>query len=379
MRNSFLGAVLAAGIVVAVGPSASASAGSGPAVGVRVGPDLGWLRLSTFTDTLPGEAATAFHARAGDVVRRVYVVRNDGLLPLTDVSVRDPEVSSSAFRCTRGDDDDADDADLGPLSWTTCSATFQALAGEHVGTVTATADSPILRRTLSAAADTGYTAVTPGLSASVAFENGAPQGGNLPADATVGARIRIVNSGSAELTGLRVSPPPSLSAVSCAAGSTIGSLDPGESAVCSGSLTTAAGRHDETLFVAGVWRWDHAITAQGPQPPRSYPIQTTADVAYDGVARPSPPPTPLPSPPPREHSAAAPGPLVTPPSPPPPTSAPPTPRPSPARSPAQRPVQPLVPATVQFVPSRGLSLPLKVLAIVIIPAVAAARRIAGRK
>jgi hypothetical protein len=38
-----------------------------------------------------------------------------------------------------------------------------------------------------------------------------------------------------------------------------------------------------------------------------------------------------------------------------------------------------VAATVQFVPSRGLSLPLKVLAIVIIPGVAAARRIAGRK
>lgn len=376
MRLSLLGALLAAGIVVSWSPPALAASGSNPPAGVRAGLDLDSLHLSTFTDTLPGETATAFRALAGDVVRRVYVVRNDGLLPLIDVAVHDPDVSSSAIRCTPDGDDD-DDADLGPLSWLTCSATFRASAGEHVSSVTASAVSAAFGRTLSAAGDAGYTAVAPGLSATLDFDNGVPQGGNLPADATVGARVLIRNTGSTELTGLRVSPPPSLSGLGCRARATIGSLEPGESAVCSGPLTTSAGRRDDALVVAGTWRWDFAITARGPQPTRLFPIQATAVAAYNGIARPSPPPTPT-APPPRMRSAAAPVPPVLPPSPPPPpTSAPPT--PSPPRGPTPTPVRPLLPAAVQFVPSRGLSLPLKVLAIVIIPGVAAARRIASRK
>lgn len=370
MRLSLLGALLAAGIVVAVSPSAMAASSSNPPAGVRAELDLGSLHLSTFTDTLPGEAATAFHALTGDVVRRIYVVRNDGLVPLIDVAVHDPDVSASAIRCTPEGDDD-DDADLAPLSWTSCSATFRASVGEHVSSVTATAVSAIFRRTLSAAADAGYAAVAPGLSATLEFENGLPRGGNLPADTTVSTRIRVANTGSTALTGLRLSAPPSLSGLSCvAAGSTIGSLDPGESAVCSGSLTPSIGRHDDTVLVAGTWRWDCAITAEGPQPTRSYPIQAIADAAYNGIPRPSPPPQ-------RPRSAAAPVPPVVPPPPSPPTSAPVT--PNPPLSPPPTPVRPLAPAAVQFVPSRGLSLPLKVLAIVIIPGVAAARRIASRK
>lgn len=374
MRLSLFGALLAAGIVIAASPTASAAAGSNTSTGVRADLDLGALHLSTFTDTLPGEEAAAFHARAGDVVRRVYVLRNDGLLPLTDVSVHDPDASASAIRCTPDGDED-DDADMAPLSWMSCSATFQAVPGEHVGSATASAVSAIFKHTLSAAADAGYAAITPGLSATLTFENGVPRGGNLPADAVVGARVRILNPGSAELAALRVVPPSSLSGLSCRAGSTIGSLDPGESTVCSGSLRTAAGRHEDALVVAGTWRWDHAITAQGPQPTRWYPIQAGTSAAYNGVARPSPPPTPTPLPPrPRSAGASAP---VIPPSP--STSASPSPIPSPPPSPAPAPVRPLPPAAVQFVPARGLSPPLKVLAIVIIPAVAAARRIASRK
>lgn len=378
LRLSLLGALLAAGIVAAVSPSAlAAAAGSNPPTDVRVDLDLGALHLSTLTDTLPGEAATAFHARAGDVVRRVYVVRNDGLLPLTDVSVHDPDVSASAIRCAPDGDGD-DDADMGPLSWMSCSATFAASAGEHESRITATAVSAIFKRTLSASAAAGYTAIAPALSATVTFDNGVPQGGNLPADASVGVKVRIANPGSAELTGLRVTPPPPLSSLVCPAGSTIGSLDPGESAICSGSLAITAGRHEDALVVAGMWRWDRAITAQGPQPPRSYPIQATANVAYNGITRPSPSPTPTPPPPPPPaHSAAALGPPVISPSPSPPTSASPTQRPP--RSPAPTPVRPLLPATVQFVPSRGLSLPEKVLVIVLVPGVAAARRIVSRK
>ncbi len=375
MRLSLLGALLAAGIVLSVSPSAVAASGSNPPASGRVGLDLGSLHVSTFTDTLPGEAATAFHALAGDVVRRAYVVRNDGLLPLIDVAVHDPDVSSSAIPCTPDGDDD-DDADLGPLSWMNCSATFRASAGEHVSSVTATAVSAVFGRTLFAAAAAGYTAVAPGLSATLDFENGVPQGGNLPAATTVGARVRILNTGSTELTGLRVSPPPSLSGLSCPDGSTISSLDPGESAICSGSLTTAAGRHDDTLVVAGTWRWDRAITEQGPQSTRLFPIQATADATYHGIAPPSPRPTPTP-PPPRQHSVVAVVPPAVPPSSSAPTSASPT--PSAPRSPTPTPVRPLLPAAVQFVPSRGLSLPLKVLAIVVIPGVAAGRRIASRK
>lgn len=386
MGVSRFGALLATGFVLAVGPSAlAASAASNQPADVRVGLDLDVLRLSTFTDTLPGTAATAFHALAGDTVRRVYVVRNDGLLPLTGVSVHDPDVSSSAIRCTHDGDDDSgsardgdesdgvNGADLGPLSWLTCVATFKAAVGEHDGRITASAASPVFGRTLSAAADTGYTAVAPGLSASLAFANGVPPGGALPADATVGARVQIVNSGSAEVTGLYLVLPPSVSGLACSAGSSVGALAPGESAVCSGSLATAAGRHDDSLAVDGTWLWDRAITSQGPQPTRWYPIQTIAYAAYDGIKPPSPPPSPAPPPSPR--AAAAPRLPAASPSPSPPASPP----PRPPRTPGPSPVEALAPASVQFVPSRGLSLPLKVLAIVVIPGVAAARRIASRK
>jgi hypothetical protein len=373
MRISVFGALLAAGFLAALSPSAFAVSGSVQPTqqsDTRVGLDLDSLHLSTFTDTLPGTAATEFHALAGGTVRRVYVVRNDGLLPLTDVSVHDPDVSSSAIRCTGDGDDDADDSDLGPLSRLSCSVTFEASVGEHDSRVTATALSPVFGSTLYAEAATGYTAIAPGLSASVALANGVPPGGSVRAGATIGATARIVNTGSAELTGLRLAPPPSVSGLSCPEGSEVGSLDPGESAVCSGALTTAVGRHDDALVVAGSWRWDRAITSDGPQPSRSYPIQATADAAYDGV---SPPPSPSPSP--RPRSVAAP---ITPAASPPPASpTPPTPSPPPRSAP--KPIQELPPATVQFVASRGLSLPLKVLAIVIIPAVAAARRIASRK
>lgn len=376
MRISRFGALLATGFVLAVGPSAfAASAASNQPTDVRVDLDLGALRLSTFTDTLPGTAATAFHALAGDTVRRVYVVHNDGLLPLTGVSVIDPDVPSSAIRCTHDGDDDWDGAgdgdgageatgaDLGPLSWLTCFASFKAAVGEHDVRVSASAVSPVFGQTLSTAADTGYTAIAPGLSASLAFANGVPSGGALPADTTVGASVRIVNSGSADVTGLRLVPPPSLSGLACSAGSSAGALGPGESAVCSGSLATAAGRHDESLAVDGTWLWDRAITSQGPQPTSWCPIQATTYAAYDGIKPPSP------------RAAAAPRLPAASPSPSPPASR----TPSPPHSPAPTPVEPLAPANLQFVPSRGLSLPLKVLAIVVIPGVAAARRIASRK
>ncbi|HZP50387.1 hypothetical protein [Actinocrinis sp.] len=377
MLLSRFGALLATGFVLITGPSAfAASPGQYQVADARLGLDLDALRLSTFTDTLPGTEATAFHALAGDTVRRVYVVRNDGLLPLTGVSVHDPDVSSAAIRCTHDGDDDSDDsdgADLGPLSRLTCFATFKAAVGEHDGRVTASAVSPVFNRTPFAAADTGYTAIAPGLSASLAFANGVPPGGGLPADTAVGATVRIVNSGSAEVTGLRLVPPPSLSGLACSAGLSVGSLDPGASAVCSGSLRTTAGRHDDSLVVAGTWLWDRAITSQGQQPTRRYPIQATTDAAYNGIRAPSPPASPAPPPSPRV--AAAPRlPAASP-----PPSPPASPTPSPPRSPVPTPVQPLAPATVQFVPSRGLSLPLKVLAIVVIPGVAAARRFASRK
>ncbi|HZU58849.1 MAG TPA: hypothetical protein VFA06_23415 [Actinocrinis sp.] len=377
MLISRFGALLATGFVLTMGPSAfAASPGQHQAADTALGLDLEALHLSTFTDTLPGTEATAFHALAGDTVRRVYVVRNDGLLPLTRVSVHDPDVSSAAIRCTHDGDDDSDDgdgADLGPLSELTCFATFNAAVGEHDGRVAASALSPLLNRTVSASADAGYTAIAPGLSASLAFANGVPPGGGLPADTTVSATVRIVNSGSAEVTGLRLVPPPSLSGLACSAGPSVGSLAPGASAVCSGSLTTTVGRHDDSLIVAGTWLWDRAITSQGPQSTRSYPIQASAEAAYNGIKAPGPPASPAPPPSPR--AAAAPRLPAASPSPSPPAS----PSPSPPHSPVPTPVQPLVPANVQFVPSRGLSLPLKVLAIVVIPGVAAARRIASRK
>ncbi len=361
MRTSLFGVLpgvlFALGLVLAVSPPASAGA-------------TGALHISTFTDTLPGDTATAFHTLAGDMIRRVYIVRNDGLLPLTDVSVHDPDASPSAIRC--GEDGDADDADLGPLSSTACSATFTASAGEHESTVVAMATSPVLERRLSAHDQAGYAAIAPGLSTSVTYRNGVRPGGSLPADTTVSATVTVVNSGAAELTNLRLAPPPQLSGLRCSGSSTISSLSPGESASCTGSLATAPGRHDASLTVAGRWLWDRALTSQGPQPPRSFAVQAVADASYDGIS-----PARSPSPPVRRPTTIPPRrPAALPASSPPTTPSPP--KAGPALGPAPQPSHALAQAAGQFVASRGLSFPLKVLAIVVIPGVAAARRIARR-
>jgi hypothetical protein len=389
MRTLIFSTLLATGLVIASSPSSLAASPATPSAGVHVDPglDLGLglnldaLHLSTFTDTLPGDQASDFHALAGDLVRRVYVVRNDGLLPLTRVTVHDPDVSPSSITCSRhGDPDDArdpDDPELGPLHWTACSATFTALAGTHETTVTATATSPVAGRTLSAQDDAAYTAISPGLSASVTFKNGVAPGGSVPAGATIGATLRIVDSGSAEIAGLHATPPASWSGFTCPAGSPADSLGPGESVVCNGSLSTAPGRHDGSVIVSGRWHWDRPITSQGPQFARWYPIQVTADAGYVGFVPSTPPPSPPPAalaPPPRSAALAR-VPAATPPSP----SASPPPSPKPSNSPTPAPRHALPPATAQFVASRGLSLPLKVLAIVVIPGVAAARRIVSRR
>lgn len=375
MRAALFGALLLAGLLAADGPFSRAAIAATRPVDAP-----GSLRLSTFTDTLPGTAATAFHALAGDTVRRIYILHNDGLLPLTDVSVHDPDVSSAVFRCGLGDGDEGDDgadgeaddgADLGPFGWTACSATFTARVGEHESTVSATGSSLIARRFVSAEDTAGYTAIAPGLTVSVTFGDGSRPGGSLPAGAAVVAAVRVTNSGSTPLAGLRPVPPLPFSGFGCPAGSAVPALAPGGSAVCTGTLRVAPGRHDSGLSVAGTWLWDRAITGCGPRPPRSFPIKASADASYIGVTPPTSPPPPPPAPPPAPHARpAAVAVPVRPPS---------TPPPSPPRSTPPPTGHALPRATIRFVAARGLSFPLKVLAIVVIPGVAAVRRFASRR
>lgn len=399
-------AVVALGLPIGTaGPDAAAAR---PTAAPRQGfePGSGTLRLFTFTDTLPGTAATAFHALAGEQVRRVYLVDNDGLLPLTDVSVHDPDVSPSAFRCLQDDGDSAGaqrsglalrsaGADLGPLGWTACSVLFTARVGEHLSTVTATATSPVAGRVLAAQDDAGYTAVAAGLSVHVTFQGGVNAGGSLPAGAEVGASVELVNAGSVRLVDLHPASPSPLSGLACSADGqsgggqsggahvadatvlnptvsnpTVSALDPGGSATCTGSLRTEPGRNAANLSIAGMWLWDRAITSQGPQSPRSFPLLVVADASYTGIAPPGAPPSPAPVQPPAQPKPNA---ARTPP------RVPTSPKPHPPRSAAPAPSHAPPQAAARFVASRGLSFPLKVLAIVVIPGVAAARRLASHR
>ncbi|MGH6657222.1 MAG: hypothetical protein ACRDVE_18720, partial [Actinocrinis sp.] len=315
----------------------------------------------------------------------VYIVRNDGLLPLTHIALLDPDVPGSSMHC---DDDERPGNldDLGPLSWESCTVTFTARPGTHQESVTATATAPLLQRTLSTSAPSGYTAVRPDLSASLTLGNGLTAGGDLRIGKPAGARITVTDSGDVRLEHITPTAAPPLAAVSCAdsgGGPAVAALEPGRSAACDARFTPAPGPRSTAVTVTGTWYWSKPITTQGPQSPRRVTVQATAGASYVGVLPPSPPPPkPSPSPSPTPPAPApvkrtpppAPA-IVPPPAPPSPTPA----RPSPPPSPAPSPTHAVLQAAQQFQPTRGLSIPLKVLAIVIIPAVAAARRVISRR
>src|ERR1700719_4309934 len=93
-----LSVLLLVGLACALAPAAAAE-GTAQTGYHALDLDLEALHVSAFTDTLPDETAADFQARAGDPVRRVYLVRNDGLLPLVDVSVHDPDAAGAALSC----------------------------------------------------------------------------------------------------------------------------------------------------------------------------------------------------------------------------------------------------------------------------------------
>lgn len=391
-----VGALLALGIGIAAVPTpASATAPPvRPGELVNKNPDFDpdALRLSTTTDTLPAGAATQYQARVGDPVQRVYVVHNNGLLPLENVTVSDPGADGAAIRCGPGGTPTI--ATLLPLSWISCEATFTAMPGQHDTTATASGTLFLLGVTLSDQAAAGYTAVAPALSATLSLNGGKPAT-NLPAGSPVAAVVTVLNSGSATLTNVGpLAPQPPLSILGCnGAGSMIGSLGAGQSAFCTGALIPAPGANVADVTITGTWQWNQPITAQGPQSPRTIKLQTVAAAPYTGI----PVTSPTPPPPPPTPGAPASTPTPPPPTPTPTPSATPTnpaavfpplfppPTPSPTLhtpTPFPAPLGAAVQAVSQFKASRGLSLPLRVLVIIIIPVVAAAagaRRMASRR
>lgn len=355
------------------------------------------LGLITTTDTLPEDQAAHFQAIAGDPVNRVYYLHNRGLLPLENVTVSDPGNNGAAIHCAPTGT--ATVPTLLPLAFVTCTSTFTATAGEKHTTATASGIVFLFGVTLTGEDQTGYTAVVPALSASLSLNGGQPTT-HLPVGTPVSAVITMVNPGSVPLQQVGPLPPqPPLSIIGCGGdadnhGATVDKLNPGQSAFCTGALIPQPGAHESSVTVAGTWRWDHPITAQGPQSPKVLSIQTVASAQYTGVAVPTPPPpTPPPPTPPPPHPG------------PPPTPAPPgstpallippqSPLPSPSPSPTPSPHRPtpvptssqidavLQQAVSQFQAQRQLPLPLKVLVIIIVPAVAAAagaRRIASSR
>jgi hypothetical protein len=376
MRRSALrlSILLLLGLACALAPAAAAE---GTAQSGYVDPDLDLdaLHVSTFTDTLPGQVAADFQARTGDPVRRFYVLRNDGLLPLVDVSVHDPDAAGATLSC--GPDGTPGISALAPLSWASCSTGFAAVTGEHQTTVTAAATSPTFNRSLSATAVAGYTALEPGLQVSVSFEGG---DNSLPANADVPATVTIADTGSVDLHNLAAVGPQPLSGLDCGFGGAVpADLDEGESALCTATLTTTPGTHSGSLTIAGTWTWARPITAQGPQYRRVLTIQAIADTSYTGVLLPTtPPPQPRVAPPPPPSPALIrTGPAAIPPAPFPTPTPPSSPSRSPAPSPTRTPSHAVLVGNPQYPVSHGLSLPLKVLAIIVVPAIAVGRRAAG--
>ncbi len=346
----------------------------GPILGV--GLDLGALYVSTTTDTLPGEQAAHYQIIAGDPVRRVYVLRNDGLLTLKNVIVHDPDVSSGAMQC--GPAGGPSVAALPPHSSASCSATFTAVPGEHDTTVTASGTVFLLNIIrLSGKSKADYTAVVPALQASLSL-GGGPSGASLPAGTAVSATVTVRNAGSVQLTQIAPTDPQPLTDFSCGDdGATVARLAAGESAACSGALTPEPGPHVSSLTIVGNWLWKWPLTAQGPQPRRTLKVRTVANAAYTGlpVSSPTPRPTPVASPP-----STAPAPTTPPSEQPAPVIVVPSRSPHSTPTPAAAPSSAVLQTVSQFQASRGLPLPLKVLVVIVIPAVAAAagaRRIAA--
>ncbi|HEV2344591.1 MAG TPA: hypothetical protein VGS97_10900 [Actinocrinis sp.] len=341
--------------------------------------DLGALQLSTTTDTLPADEAASYETIAGDPVQRVYAVRNRGLLALRDVSVSDPDANGAAMRC--GPHGTPTLATLPPLSSSSCTVAFAAMQGKHHSTVTATGTVTLLDVMLSDADRVDYTAVVPALSASLSLGSGQSSPA-LPVGSPVPATVTVLNAGSVPLSEVSAQDPPPLSDFSCGdGGAIVERLDAGESVACNATLTPAPGVHVSRVTITGNWVWDRPLTAQGPQPSRVLRVQTVAEASYTGVPVPSTPPAPTPVvtpsiPPPTSAAARSTPAAVLPPAPSPRLS------PSPAPTPTPTPTKALLQPVSAFQRSRGISLPLKVLVIVIIPAVAAAtgaRRIASRR
>jgi len=201
-------------------------------------PGLGFAKQIATASTGPWQNFAAVSAGASVYYR--FVVENTGDVPLTNVSVSDPDINLSACSWQDGDGNPLTapftlpvaDADEGHIAYCVLGP-FTAVSGSHTNTATADSDQTAPVSASAAYGTTGLTLVKSSLETS--FTNA----GDL-----IHYQYVVSNSGFAPLQG-PVTVTDDKASVTCPDLTTVGDndnfLDPGESITCTATYTVTAG------------------------------------------------------------------------------------------------------------------------------------------
>jgi len=275
---------VAIGVLIGLFSLHGVTAAVAPPLLVTGGYSTSTLSLATTTDTLPGLGALAYAAGAGAVVVRTYQLTNHGEATIVGIVVRDPDAGGPVGCGPRG---------RGPIevaAWSsaTCTVRFTAVAGAHRAHVVASGVVDGVGAGISASAEAGYFAATPGLRLreSLSPRTGTPR---EAATVSVGAALRatytLSNNGDTPLVNVSVADSQQVSGLTCGAGAAkISVLSPGASTVCTAVLHATAGLHSGSAKATGT-EPQRSISAPGPGAPTS--VEATAHTTYIGAVRPT--------------------------------------------------------------------------------------------
>lgn len=290
----------AVGVLIGAAPLDWAAAAVARPSLVTGGYSTNALSLTTVTDTLPGLGALSYAARTGEVVVRTYKLTNRGEATIVGVGVTDPD-AGGPVGCGSGGR-----GSLQVAAWSsaTCTVRFAAVAGTHRPHVVASGAIDGVGAPVSASAEAGYFAATPGLTLRELL--GPREGTHREATTVpIGAALRVTytlsNDGDVPLVTVTVSDGQQVSGLTCGAGaSKISVLPPGTSKVCTAVLHAAAGLHSGSATAVGTVP-RRSISASGPGAPTS--VSATAYSTYRAfsvTSRPTATPVP-PATPPSDH------------------------------------------------------------------------------
>lgn len=227
------------------------------------GTDKGALKMAVSTNSV---TSPGVQVRERQNLVRVYQLRNLAEYGLRNIEVRDAQVAGGIVRCPR--------ASLKPLGAMTCRAKIVALAGRHIGQVTATGVAARKEYGRArAAVSAGYNAH----SAVLTLRRSASQ-----------KRLfyRLVYSGPAGLENLRLQDPLLRGAgpLKCSSGAGLpGRLPPAGNIECWASAPDSPGRHASVARASGTTA-DRAVSTTGSLLP---PLALSAKAAA-GYSVPSP-------------------------------------------------------------------------------------------